>query len=196
MLDLANNSLLGSVPKCLNNIGALKILDTRDFVYFDNETLRYDLYVENLVLVPKGNELKYEKTLRYVRIIDLSSNNLFGSISAKISLLLELHFFNLSRNQLVGKILEKIGCMTELESIDFSRNHLFGKIPPSMSKLTFLCPLDLSYNNFSGRIPSSTQLQTCDALSYTSNPQLCGVPLPKNCTVDEEPSNRTPIWQN
>ena len=76
--------------------------------------------VENLVLVPKGNELKYEKTLRYVRIIDLSSNNLFGSISAEISLLLELHFFNLSRNQLVGKILEKIGCMTELESIDFS----------------------------------------------------------------------------
>ena len=62
-----------------------------------------------------------------------------------------------------------------------------------MSKLTFLCHLDLSYNNFSGRIPSSTQLQTSDALSYTGNPQLCGVPLPKNCTVGEEPSNRTPI---
>ena len=57
----------------------------------------------------------------------------------------------------------------------------------------FLSHLDLSYNNFSGRIPSSTQLQSFDALSFTGNPQLCGDPLPKKCTVEEKPLTRTPM---
>ena len=93
----------------------------------------------------------------------------------------------------MGKIPEKIGSMKELESIDLSRNHLSGKIPPSMSNLTFLGLLDLSYNNLSGRIPSSTQLQSFDAVRYIGNPQLCGDPLPKNCTIEEQSLNRSPI---
>ena len=92
----------------------------------------------------------------------------------------------------MGKIPEKIGCMKELESINLSRNHLSGKILPSVSNLTFLSYLDLSYNNFSSRIPSSTQLQFFDALSYVGSPQLCGDPLPKNCTIEEESLKRSP----
>uniref|UniRef100_A0A7N2LM75 Uncharacterized protein n=1 Tax=Quercus lobata TaxID=97700 RepID=A0A7N2LM75_QUELO len=93
----------------------------------------------------------------------------------------------------MGKILEKIGSMKELESVDLSLNHLSGKIPPSMSNLTFLSLLDLSYNNLSGRILSSTQLQSFDALRYIGNPQLCGDPLPKNCIIEEQSLNRSPI---
>ena len=92
----------------------------------------------------------------------------------------------------MGKIPEKIGCMKELESINLSRNHLSGKILPSVSNLTFLSYLDLSYNNFSSRIPSSTQLQSFDALSYVGSPQLCGDPLSKNCTIEEESLKRSP----
>ncbi|KAK7838311.1 hypothetical protein CFP56_019984 [Quercus suber] len=40
----------------------------------------YSSYIANLMLVPKGNELEYEENLKFVRIIDLSSNNLSGSI--------------------------------------------------------------------------------------------------------------------
>ena len=93
----------------------------------------------------------------------------------------------------MGKIPEKIGSMKELDSVDLSRNHLLGEIPPSMSNLTFLSLLDLSYDNFSGRIPSSTQLQSFDALRYIGNPQLCGDPLPKSCTIEEQSLNRSPI---
>ncbi|KAK7826634.1 receptor-like protein eix2 [Quercus suber] len=63
----------------------------------------------------------------------------------------------------------------------------------SLLKFVFFLNYDLSYKNFSGRIPSSTQLQSFDALSYVGNPQLCGDPLPKNCTIEEESLNRSPI---
>uniref|UniRef100_A0A2N9GT82 Disease resistance R13L4/SHOC-2-like LRR domain-containing protein n=1 Tax=Fagus sylvatica TaxID=28930 RepID=A0A2N9GT82_FAGSY len=199
VLDLANNSLSGSISKCLNFISAMAMPHTENY-----ETIEYFVdeghYFESLMLVPKGEELEYEENLIFVSIIDLSSNNLTGSIPTEISVLSELCFLNLSRNHLTGKIPEKIGTMKELESVDLSRNHLSGEIPPSMSNLTFLSYLDLSYNNFSGRIPLSTQLQSFDALSYAGNPELrgaplelCGAPLKTNCTKEQESDGATPV---
>ncbi|KAK7829566.1 receptor-like protein eix1 [Quercus suber] len=81
VLDLANNSLSGTIPKCLKNISAMTIREPniRD-ISFNSLRYMYDSgsYIENLKLVPKGNELEYEKNLAFVKIIDLSSNNLFG----------------------------------------------------------------------------------------------------------------------
>ncbi|KAL4625633.1 hypothetical protein ACB092_05G039700 [Castanea dentata] len=196
VLDLANNSLSGSIPNCLKNISAMAFPDSYDISFF-SMSLPYLyislFYVENVQLVPKGKEMEYKENLKLLRLIDLSSNNLSGSIPTEISDLFELRFLNLSRNHLMGKIPEKIGSMKELESVDLSRNHLSGEIPPSMSNLTFLSLLDLSYNNLSGRIPSSTQLQSFDALRYIGNPQLCGDPLPKSCTIEEQSLNKSPI---
>ncbi|KAL4625634.1 hypothetical protein ACB092_05G039800 [Castanea dentata] len=196
VLDLADNSLSGVVPNCLKKISAMALPEPNIQV-FPFEPLKYMYgyvsYIENLKLVPKGKELEYARNLEFVKIINLSNNNLSGSIPAKICAPFELRFLNLSRNHLMGKIPEKIGSMKELESIDLSRNHLSGKIPPSVSNLTFLSYLDFSYNNFSSRIPSSTQLQSFDAPSYVGNPQLCGDPLPKNCTIEEESLKRLPI---
>ncbi|KAL4625566.1 hypothetical protein ACB092_05G035500 [Castanea dentata] len=198
VLDLANNSLSGHIPNCLKNIKAMTISTPgfeAQYIYDHGGRLLWNrsIYLENLMLVPKGVELEYEKNLGFVKIIDLSSNNLSGSIPSEISVLSELCFLNLSRNQLIGKIPEKIGIMKKLESIDLSQNHLSGEIPLSLSSLTFLSHLNLSYNNLSGKIPLGTQLQTFDALSYIGNPQLCGYPLPRNCTIGEESQNRTSI---
>ncbi|XP_050285512.1 receptor-like protein EIX2 isoform X2 [Quercus robur] len=196
VVDLANNSLSGSIPNCLKNISAMALPDSYDISFFSMSFLYsniYEYYLENVQLVPKGKEMEYKENLKLVRLIDLSSNNLSGSIPIEISDLSELCFLNLSRNHLMGKIPEKIGSMKELESVDLSRNHLSGEIPPSMSNLTFLSLLDLSYNNLSGRIPSSTQLQSFDAFRYIGNPQLCGDPLPKNCTIEEQSLNISPI---
>ncbi|XP_075667682.1 receptor-like protein EIX2 [Castanea sativa] len=196
VLDLANNSLSGSIPNCLKNISAMAFPNSYDISFFSMSfqcLCDYKYYVENVQLVPKGKEMEYKENLKLVRLIDLSSNKLSGSIPVEISDLSELRFLNLSRNHLIGKIPEKIGSMKELESVDLSRNHLSGEIPPSMSNLTFLSLLDLSYNNLSGRIPSSTQLQSFDALRYIGNPQLCGDPLPKSCTIEEQSLNKSPI---
>ncbi|KAL0010025.1 hypothetical protein SO802_005133 [Lithocarpus litseifolius] len=195
ILDLANNSLSGPIPSCLKNMSAMVMPDYQG-IYFDSLEYMFDYgsYLENLMLVPKGHELQYEDNLKYVRIIDLSSNNLSGSIPVEISVLSELRFLNLSRNYLMGSIPENIGILQKLESIDLSWNLLSGEIPPSMSNLTFLNYLDLSYNNFSSRIPSSTQLQSFDVVRYIGNPQLCGDPLPKCCTPRIGKScNRTSI---
>ncbi|XP_050285514.1 receptor-like protein EIX2 isoform X4 [Quercus robur] len=196
ILDLANNSLSGSIPSCLKNISAMALPDSNVISFSSMPYICpyiYVSYVENVQLVPKGKEMEYKENLKLVRLIDLSSNNLSGSIPAEISDLSELRFLNLSQNHLMGKIPEKIGSMKELESVDLSRNNLSGKIPPSMSNLTFLSLLELSYNNLSGRIPSSTQLQSFDAFRYIGNPQLCGDPLPKNCTIEEQSLNISPI---
>ncbi|KAK9209593.1 hypothetical protein WN944_001960 [Citrus x changshan-huyou] len=50
-----------------------------------------------------------------------------------------------------------------------------------MSSLKFLNHLNLSNNNLTGKIPSSTQLQSFDASSFSGN-DLCGAPLPGNCS--------------
>lgn len=99
--------------------------------------------------------------------------------------LIALQSLNLSQNQLLGTIPEEIGNMKQLESLDFSNNELSGEIPQTMSALSFLEVLNLTFNNFRGQIPIGTQLQSFPALSYIGNPELCGAPLIKNCTHDE-----------
>eukprot|EP00261_Vitis_vinifera_P034072 XP_019075315.1 PREDICTED: probable LRR receptor-like serine/threonine-protein kinase IRK isoform X2 [Vitis vinifera] len=196
ILDVANNSLSGTIPKCFNNFSLMATTGTEDDSFSVLE-FYYDYYsyynrytgapnYENLMLVIKGKESEYRSILKFVRSIDLSSNDLWGSIPTEISSLSGLESLNLSCNNLMGSIPEKMGSMKALESLDLSRNHLSGEIPQSMKNLSFLSHLNLSYNNFSGRIPSSTQLQSFDEISYIGNAELCGVPLTKNCTEDED----------
>ena len=76
--------------------------------------------------------------------------------------------------------------METLESLDLSRNHLLGAIPKSMTNLSILNHLHLSYNKLSRTISSSTQIESFDALSFIGNDELCGAPLTKNCTKNED----------
>ena len=137
----------------------------------------------------KGRQLEYEKNLKLVRSIDLSANKLSGEIPVQLFKLIKLQSLNLSYNYLRGEIPKQIGEMKDLESLDFSHNCLHGNIPPSRSGLSFLSDLNMSYNNFSGQIPLGTQLQSFDEWSYVGNPDLCGPPLPKSCTIQEKPGN-------
>ncbi|KAF8413206.1 hypothetical protein HHK36_001182 [Tetracentron sinense] len=186
ILDLAHNSLSGAIPRCFDNFSLMATTQNLDGRFVFVQEFDYGSYEESFLLVTKGRESEYQRILKLVRSIDLSSNNLSGVIPSEISRLSALRFLNLSQNHLQGKIPEKIGHMTLLESLDLSRNHLSGEIPQSLSNLTFLAHLDLSHNNFSGKIPSSTQLQSFGALSYIDNGELCGAPLKNNCTGDEE----------
>ena len=86
--------------------------------------------------------------------------------------------------------------MKDLESLDLSHNNLHGNIPESMSSLSFLGVLNLSSNHLSGQIPLGTQLQSFSAWSYVGNPELCGAPLPNNCTGPPPPNNTDHIEGN
>ena len=173
--------------KCLNNISNITIGPNieGDFNVLESH-YGYEFYMESLILNIKGRDSEYKEILPYVRMIDLSSNNLSRSIPVEIFSLSEFQSLNLSHNHLAGMISVEIRGMEYMEYLDLSRNNLSGEIPQTMANLTFLGDLSLSYNNLSGRIPLGTQIQTFNPLSFFGNVDLCGAPLLKNHLGDEE----------
>ena len=89
---------------------------------------------------------------------------------------------NLSHNQLTGSIPKTLSNSIDLESLDLSYNSLRREIPAQLIELTFLEVFSVAYNNLSGRTPCMKQFGTFDASSYEGNLFLCGLPLEKNCT--------------
>ncbi|XP_064963481.1 receptor-like protein 38 [Musa acuminata AAA Group] len=179
-VDLSNNHLSGIIPNSFGNFSALKGSPSKD-LYFHN------IYYEDYMwLFTKGSELEYNSMLLSINtVIDLSNNGLSGCIPRELGNLHGLRSLNLSGNYLTGEIPSNIDGMQLLEILDLSRNNLSGIIPSTLANLNFLNDLNLSYNNLSGKIPTGSQLQTLtDPSIYAGNPNLCGLPLPKNCTVN------------
>ncbi|KAM0013709.1 putative non-specific serine/threonine protein kinase [Helianthus debilis subsp. tardiflorus] len=127
--------------------------------YLNNSKLTSE-YIDYAMINWQGIVREFRSTLGLVKSIDLSSNNLTGSIPCELADLHGLIALNLSMNALRGDIPPKIGLMKNLLQLDLSRNNLSGQIPTSMSQMTSLNYLDVSFNNLPGRIPSSTQLQS------------------------------------
>ncbi|XAR65468.1 hypothetical protein NMG60_11009606, partial [Bertholletia excelsa] len=198
ILDLSHNGITGIIPSCLSNLTAMF---NKDYYfgswyayisYIADHQNSYGTngyisqYVDSTILGWKGQEHEYTRNIRQLRVIDLSSNKLYGVLPEGITKLVGLVALNLSRNKLRGIISPNIGQLTLLESLDLSRNQFYGEIPATMVKLNFLSYLDLSYNRLSGRIPSSTQLQSFNASQYIGNAGLCGPPITLKCLGDEE----------
>ncbi|XP_027367298.1 receptor-like protein EIX2 [Abrus precatorius] len=181
ILDLSRNKLGGLIPGCIGNIRGMTLNKPLDDVLKPpiNESAWSN---EEVKEVMKGKELDYIKILKLVVNIDLSENNLVGSIPNEITWLTGLHGLNLANNRLKGQIPKMIGDMKSLESLDVSHNLLSGTIPNSMIALTSLSHLNLSNNNLSGPIPKDNHFLTLnDPSIYAENPYLCGSPIIKKC---------------
>ncbi|KAL4196038.1 hypothetical protein AMTRI_Chr04g181340 [Amborella trichopoda] len=120
------------------------------------------------------NDWTHYQSLEY---LDLSYNNLNGSIPEEFGSMIVLQVLGLSHNKITGEIPSSLGNLRYLGVFDASHNHLQGRIPESFSNLTFLVQIDLSDNALTGPIPSRGQLSTLPASQYRDNPGLCGVPL-------------------
>ncbi|KAL2331200.1 hypothetical protein Fmac_018781 [Flemingia macrophylla] len=161
ILDIADNTISGYIPNCLCNITAL-VFNNASYNTLSFSFLLFGYRLTNddsLELVTKGRESEYGRSLHFLTLIDMSSNNLSGTVPLQLFSLTGLISLNLSHNKLTGKIPNEIDNMKKLESLDFSRNQLSGEIPESLSSLSFLSYLNLSYNNLTGKIPLGTQLQ-------------------------------------
>ncbi|KAK6138290.1 LOW QUALITY PROTEIN: hypothetical protein DH2020_027981 [Rehmannia glutinosa] len=160
ILDLSDNMVSGTIPKCVDNFTAMVI--KRDLSEFYLDEIQYYIFskgfLESASITTKGSELYYDTILSLVTNIDLSKNNLSGDIPKEITSLVELRSLNLSGNHFSGLIPDSIGNMKQLESLDFSRNSLSGEIPSSFTSMSSLNYLNLSSNNLTGKIPESTQL--------------------------------------
>ncbi|KAJ9555407.1 hypothetical protein OSB04_010021 [Centaurea solstitialis] len=110
----------------------------------------------------------------YPTIIDLSSNNFYGSIPNVPSTLASL---NLSRNKFNGGI--SFLCQIVdgfLSFLDLSHNSLTGQLPDCLWHFNGLKVLNLGYNHFSGRLPASVgylfQLQVLDLYNNSFSEEL------------------------
>ncbi|XP_047150632.1 receptor-like protein EIX2 [Vigna umbellata] len=199
VLDIAQNTISGNIPSCLSNIKTLLFNNVShnklSFEFPSPSPHRYFFSDDSLELVTKGQVLEYEKNLHFMTLIDMSSNNLSGTIPPQMFSLVGLHSLNLSNNKLAGEIPDEIGNMKNLESLDFSTNQLGGEIPQSLSRLSFLSYMNLSFNDLTGKIPSGTQLQGFSTLSYMGNHDLCGPPLTKTCFPNDKHKDREVVHE-
>ncbi|MED6183095.1 hypothetical protein PIB30_034936 [Stylosanthes scabra] len=102
ILDLSDNRRLsGSIPSCCGNItGMISKNESFDSFHITvpvtNVIFEFDV---NLMLLIKGIKLNYTHS---IRVVDLSSNNLSGSVPSELFMLTGLQSLNISHNQFDG----------------------------------------------------------------------------------------------
>ncbi|XLR37316.1 hypothetical protein S83_021976 [Arachis hypogaea] len=160
-------------------IGGLEYMST-------NPNTSIAQYNDSVMIIMKGQLIEMSRILTIFTTIDLSNNMFEGEIPQILGELNSLKGLNLSHNKISGMIPQTLGNLTSLEWLDLSWNQLKGEIPLSLTNLNFLSVLNLSENQLMGEIPTGKQFNTFQNDSYRGNPMLCGFPLSKSCSNDEE----------
>ncbi|XP_047307597.1 serine/threonine-protein kinase BRI1-like 2 [Impatiens glandulifera] len=139
-INLSNNNLTGSIPDKLlsSNSDKLQVLD---------------LSWNNLTGTISGMEIRSCGSLSQ---IDLSRNEINGSIPYSISNCTNLKILTFSYNRLSGEIPETLGGLNSLQRLDLSHNRLTGWIPFELGyACDSLLEVRISDNNITGPIPKS-----------------------------------------
>ncbi|KAF5745184.1 protein BRASSINOSTEROID INSENSITIVE 1-like [Tripterygium wilfordii] len=109
--------------------------------------------------------------------LDLSFNNLSGTVPSSLGSCSSLQSFHISTNKLYGELpIDTLLEMSSLKHLDLSFNGFIGRLPDSLPKLSKLESLDLSSNNFSGSVPSGICQDPGNSLQelYLQNNLLTG----------------------
>ena len=114
--------------------------------------------------------------------LNLSENNLSGTLPAQLGDLNFLVELSLHRNQLKGQIPSRLADLDNLEWLHLSRNQLIGEIPAFLGGMTSLNRLHLNHNGFAGAVPAELGNRAImTSLLLQSNPRLSGQ-LPQSLT--------------
>jgi uncharacterized repeat protein (TIGR03803 family) len=107
----------------------------------------------------------------------LNNNGLSGTIPDSFAGLTNLNSASLSGNSLTGGLPAGIGSLTQLTNFTVNFNQLTDGIPPALGNLSLLQNLDLSDNQFGGTIPDSMgNLTNLQNLNLAANGLTGGLP--------------------
>ncbi|KAL3633185.1 protein kinase superfamily [Castilleja foliolosa] len=202
-LDLNTNFLSGSIPFALfkqsGNIAAA-VLTGKSYVYIKNDGSKQCHGAGNLlefggIRQEQLNRISTRHPCNFTRVyrgitqptfnhngsmifLDLSHNNLDGSIPKELGSMFYLSILNMGHNDLSGPIPQELGGLKSVAILDLSYNRLNGTIPQSLTSLTLLGDIDLSNNDLTGIIPNSAPFDTFPDYRFVNNSGLCGYPLP------------------
>ncbi|XP_073013483.1 receptor kinase-like protein Xa21 [Typha latifolia] len=154
VIQMTNNALSGSIPPSIGNLRRLNRLALSD----------------NQLEAKDSSFLTALSNCTYLQVVDLGTNKLHGvSPNAIANLSTKLDWLDMSFNQIEGSIPVGIGNLVNLHRLFFSGNFLTGAIPATIAGLEMLQSLYLDHNNLSREIPSTignlTQLSTLDLSS-------------------------------
>ncbi|PTQ26700.1 hypothetical protein MARPO_0580s0001 [Marchantia polymorpha] len=203
VLDLSHNSFTGVCPTNLSGLesfirlepspddagGGSSLID--DFISVEEVIpVRVEVdggkLLEQISIEAKGARLELEYVLETLFSIDLSYNQLSGSLPYALGDLRGLTYLKLTHNNFSGEIPQVFEDLLHLQSLDLSANYLTGKIPAVLSRAS-LSYLNLSYNFLEGEIPTANAFSTrYDISSFKpGNDQLCGAPLETTCAAQD-----------
>ncbi|KAL3635719.1 hypothetical protein CASFOL_020266 [Castilleja foliolosa] len=188
-LQLNNNTFTGQLPTTLKNCTRLMLLDVGDNK-LSGKLPEWDIgqYPDGTdglrFLRLRNNELydiipsSYCQLYR-LQILDLSQNNLMGSIPHCLGNFsgmvkherLGVEWDGVSLSEVMkGVMMEYTKTSTYTVNLDLSSNNLVGEIPPNLTNLTGLHGLNLSHNHLRGIIPRKIgDMESLESLDLSSN---------------------------
>ncbi|MFS7956091.1 putative protein kinase RLK-Pelle-LRR-XII-1 family [Helianthus anomalus] len=173
--DLSENQLSGQLPDALGNLSSVNNILMFSNMFEGEIPSSLGNCRHLLQLLLNDNKLTGKIPPRILQLsslsitLNLSQNNLFGSLPTEVGDLKTLTALDLSYNSLSGKIPSSLGSCGSLSSLSLKGNLFQGMIPPSLSSLKGLVKLDVSHNNLSGQIPRFLERFLLEYLNLSYN---------------------------
>ncbi|KAJ8755586.1 hypothetical protein K2173_022165 [Erythroxylum novogranatense] len=120
-----------------------------------------------------------------LKLLDLSSNNFYGSIPPSFGNLSQLEVLDLSSNKFNGMIPSELGKLRNLRSMNLSNNMLVGQISDELHGFENLEEFQASTNRLNGSIPSWVGNLT-NLKVFTAYENDLGGEIPENLGINSE----------
>ncbi|GAA0163969.1 hypothetical protein LIER_39694 [Lithospermum erythrorhizon] len=133
-----------------------------------------------------GENLEEIGNCKQLEDLHIRGNKFSGNLPGALAKLNTLKQLDISRNKFLGDVPD-LARISSLKEFSAQFNQLSGVIPNfKFSNFEFF---NVSFNNFSGPIPAGGERRQVS--SFIGNPQLCGDPLPNDCSSlsSEAPSD-------